>query len=212
MSLATQNYGPTTAFIEASLLFEDYQKSKPPGGPVKPWLKKHGAARRWCIGQIDGEYLAKMEDVLSIYSQPVIPGRARLCFDERPCQLLDDVVAPLLVKPGKAAKEDNEYIRQGTAVVLLAYDLDSGIRYTQTRKQRTKADYAQFMDFIVTTYYADVEYIDLVQDNLNTHKYGSFYEHLPVVQARSLSGKLVFHFTPKHGSWLNIAEPGGRSH
>ena len=141
-----------------------------------------------------------MEDVLSIYSQPVIPGRARLCFDERPCQLLDDVVAPLLVKPGKAAKEDNEYIRQGTAVVLLAYDLDSGIRYTQTRKQRTKADYAQFMDFIVTTYYADVEYIDLVQDNLNTHKYGSFYEHLPVVQARSLSGKLVFHFTPKHGS------------
>ena len=147
-----------------------------------------------------------MENVLSIYSQPAIPGRARLCFDERPCQLLDDVVAPLVVKPGKAAKEDNEYIRQGTAVVLLAYDLDSGIRYTQTRKQRTKADYAQFMDFIVTTYYADVEYIDLVQDNLNTHKYGSFYEHLPVTQARSLSRKLVFHFTPKHGSWLNVAE------
>ena len=147
-----------------------------------------------------------MENVLSLYNQQPLPDRARICFDERPCQLLDDVVAPLLVKPGKAAKEDNEYIRQGTGVVLLAYDLDKGIRYTQTRKQRTKADYAQFMQQIITTYYADIEYIDLVQDNLNTHKYGSFYEHLPVAQARSLSRKLVFHFTPKHGSWLNIAE------
>ena len=98
------------------------------------------------------------------------------------------------------------YIRQGTSVVLLAYDLDKGIRYTQTREQRTKADYAQFMQHIVATYYADVEYVDLVQDNLNTHKYGSFYEHLPLAQARLLSRKLVFHFTPKHGSWLNMAE------
>jgi hypothetical protein len=147
-----------------------------------------------------------MEHVLAVYNQPMLPGRARLCFDERPCQLLDDVVAPLLVKPGKAAKEDNEYIRQGTGVVLLAYDLDKGIRYTQTRKQRTKADYAQFMQHIITTYYSGVAYIDLIQDNLNTHKYGSFYEHLPLAQARLLSGKLVFHYTPKHGSWLNIAE------
>lgn len=147
-----------------------------------------------------------MEDVLAVYNQEPAPNRARICFDERPCQLLDDVVAPLLVKPGKAAKEDNEYVRQGTGVVLLAYDLDRGIRYTQTRKQRTKADYAQFMHQIVTTYYADIAHIDLVQDNLNTHKYGSFYEHLTVVQARSLSRKLVFHFTPKHGSWLNVAE------
>ena len=147
-----------------------------------------------------------MEDVLSVYSQPVEVNRARLCFDERPCQLLNDVVAPLLVKPGKAAKEDNEYSREGTAVVLLAYDLDKGIRYTQVRKRRTKADYAEFMQEIVSTHYADVAHIDLVQDNLNTHKYGSFYEQLPVVQARSLSRKLVFHFTPKHGSWLNAAE------
>jgi len=115
-----------------------------------------------------------MEDVLAVYNRPVNAQRARLCFDERPCQLLDDVVIGLRVKPGKAAKEDNEYIRQGTGVVLLAYDLEKGIRYTQTRKQRTKADYAQFMQHIVATYYADVEYIDLVQDNLNTHKYGRF--------------------------------------
>lgn len=147
-----------------------------------------------------------MENVLTVYGQPSPAGRARICFDERPCQLLTDVVAPLPVKPGRAAKEDNEYIRQGTAVVLLAYDVDKGIRYTQTRKQRTKADYAEFMNHIITTHYGDVEYVDLIQDNLNTHKYGSFYEHLPLAQARALSCKLVFHFTPKHGSWLNIAE------
>ncbi len=110
------------------------------------------------------------------------------------------------MKPGSAAREDNKYVRQGTAVVLLAYDLDKGIRYTPVRKRGTKADYAEFMREIVSTYYADVEYIDLVQDNLNTHKYGSFYEHLPVADARSLSRKLMVHYTPKHGSWLNIAE------
>lgn len=147
-----------------------------------------------------------MEDVLSIYAQPVVAGRSRLCFDERPCQLVDDVVAALPVEPGKAAKVDNEYVRKGTCVVLLAYDLDTGQRYTQVRKQRTKADYAEFMYETISTYYADVEHIDLVQDNLNTHKYGSFYEHLPVAQTRCLSRKLAFHFTPKHGSWLNMAE------
>lgn len=147
-----------------------------------------------------------MEDVLVVYNRPVNAQRARVCFDERPCQLLEDVVIGLRVKPGKAAKEDNEYVRQGTAVVLLAYDLDTGQRYTQVRKQRTKADYVEFLEHVISKYYADIEQIDLVQDNLNTHKYGSFYEHLPLVQARMLTQKLTFHFTPKHGSWLNIAE------
>lgn len=147
-----------------------------------------------------------MEDVLAVYNQLPTASRPRLCFDERPCQLLDDVVAALPVRPGKATKEDNGYVRKGTCVVLLAYDLDTGQRYTQVRQQRTKADYAEFMYEIISNYYADVEHIDLVQDNLNTHKYGSFYEHLPLNQARTLSHKLTFHFTPKHGSWLNMAE------
>ena len=108
------------------------------------------------------------------------PKRPRLCFDERACQLLDDVVVGFRIESGKAAKEDNEYVRQGTAVVLLAYDIDHGIRYTQTRKQRTSEDYTEFIAQLISTYYADVEQIDLVQDNLNTHKYGSFYDHLPV--------------------------------
>ena len=147
-----------------------------------------------------------MEDVLAVYEQPVQPNRARICFDERPCQLLDEVVIALPMKPGVTLKEDNEYIRKGTGVVLLAYDLDTGLRYAQARVQRTKADYAAFIHHVVTTYYPDKEYIDLVQDNLNTHKYGSFYENLPATDARALSRKVVFHFTPKHGSWLNMAE------
>ena len=141
-----------------------------------------------------------MEDVLAVYEQPVQPNRARICFDERPCQLLDEVVIALPMKPGVTLKEDNEYIRKGTGVVLLAYDLDTGLRYAQARVQRTKADYAAFIHHVVTTYYPDKEYIDLVQDNLNTHKYGSFYENLPATDARALSRKVVFNFTPKHGS------------
>lgn len=97
-------------------------------------------------------------------------------------------------------------LRRPGCVVLLAYDLDSGQRYTQTRPQRTKADYAAFMNEIIATHYAHCEQIDIVQDTLNTHKYGSFYEYLPLERARQLSRKLVFHFTPKHGSWLNMAE------
>jgi DDE superfamily endonuclease len=147
-----------------------------------------------------------MEDVLSVYNQPIVVNRTRLCFDERPCQLLDDMVSPLPTGPDKVAKEDNEYVRKGTCVVLLAYDLDTGQRYTEVSERRTKADYAGFIDRVISTHYADKELIDLVQDNLNTHKYGSFYEYLPLAAARALSRKLVFHFTPKHGSWLNMAE------
>lgn len=158
------------------------------------------------MSQLDGEYLAKLEDVLDLYAQPAQAGRARLCFDERPCQLLGDKLAALPARPGQVAKQDHEYVRHGTAVVLLAYDLDTGQRYAQVRARRTKADYADFLHHVLTTHYADVLRVDLVQDNLNTHAYGSFYEHLPVAQARALSQQVRFHFTPKHGSWLNMAE------
>ena len=147
-----------------------------------------------------------MEDVLDLYCRPADPTEARLCFDERPCQLLDDVLAPLALQPGRAARHDYEYARHGTAVILLAYDLDRGQRYLQVRARRTKADYAQFMEWLVTTHYPTTARIHLVQDNLNTHTYGAFYEHLPCERARHLKNLLQFHFTPKHASWLNMAE------
>lgn len=144
--------------------------------------------------------------MLDLYAQPAQAGRARLCFDERPCQLLGDQLAALPARPRQVAKQDYEYVRQGTAVVLLAYDLDTGQRYAQVRARRTKADYAEFLHQLLTTHYADATQVELVQDNLNTHAYGSFYEHLPAAQARALSRQVRFHFTPKHGSWLNMAE------
>lgn len=147
-----------------------------------------------------------MEAVLDFYAQPPDPQNPRLCFDERPCQLLADVLAPLPVQPGKVAKEDNEYVRKGTAVVLLAYDLDSGQRYVQVRQRRTKQDYAEFMHHLRLHHYPRAQQIHVLQDNLNTHQSGSFYERFDAVTAHQLSNDFVWHYTPKHGSWLNMAE------
>jgi hypothetical protein len=147
-----------------------------------------------------------MEDVLDVYEQPPDPERPRLCFDELPCQLLGDTLVPLPMQPGRTRKEDYEYERKGTCTLFLAYDLDRGQRYIQVRDQRTKADYAAFWDWLTTTHYPDTPKIQVIQDNLNTHSYGSFYEHLPAERAHQLKNQLEFHFTPKHGSWLNMAE------
>jgi hypothetical protein len=147
-----------------------------------------------------------MEDVLDLYSRPAVAGVSRLCFDERPCQLLDDVLAPLPLQPGQGRKVDYEYVRQDTCVVLLAYDLERGQRYVQVRARRTKQDYAEFMEWLASTHYPDTQKLLLVQDNLNTHSYGAFYEHLPCERAFALRQQVEFHFTPKHASWLNMAE------
>ena len=116
------------------------------------------------------------------------------------------------VQPGKAAKEDSEYVRKGTAVVLLAYDLDSGQRHVQVRQRRTKRDYAEFMQHLCLQHYPNAQQIRVLQDNLNTHQAGSFYDRFDVQIAHELANKFAFHYTPTHGSWLNMAEPGGRSH
>lgn len=147
-----------------------------------------------------------MENVLDFYDWPVDGKVARLCFDERPCQLLGDVIASLPLKEGKAWREDSEYKRHGTAVILLAYDLDTGKRYVEVRERRTKKDYAEFMQHLFDEHYSHKEKVHLVQDNLNTHTFGAFYEYLPAPKARSMASKFTFHFTPKHGSWLNMAE------
>src|SRR4051812_36928834 len=147
-----------------------------------------------------------MEGVLRLYQQPADQVTIRLCMDERPCQLLGEVMAPLPVRPGVPKRIDNEYTREGTCVVLLAYDIDKGIRYTEVKEQRTKKDYAQFIDKIIREHYSDAGRVKLVRDNLNTHIKGSFYEHLSVQRAGELSSLIDFVYTPKHGSWLNMAE------
>lgn len=147
-----------------------------------------------------------MEDILDIYERSTPSAIPRLCFDELPCQLLGDTLRPIPMQPGQTRKEDYEYERLGTCSLLLAYDIDRGQRYLQVRDRRTKADYADFWHWLTTTHYPNTPKIQVIQDNLNTHTYGSFYEHLPTQRAHQLKNQLEFHFTPKHGSWLNMAE------
>jgi DDE superfamily endonuclease len=147
-----------------------------------------------------------MEDILYQYALPYDPLRPWICFDERPCQLLGDVLVPLPMKPGRPQRQDYEYERHGTCCVLLAFDPHRGFRYLEVRPRRTALDYAQFMQTLVQQYYPTVEGIRLVQDNLNTHTPGSFYQALPPEQAFDFAQKFELHYTPKKGSWLNMAE------
>lgn len=147
-----------------------------------------------------------MEQVLDTYHRKAEAGEVRLCLDERPCQLLEEVRKPLPVKEGKPFREDSEYKRKGTCNIFLAYDIDAGIRYTKVTERRTKEDYALFVDELLKEHFSADKKVTLVQDNLNTHSYGSFFAALDEQRAWQLREKISFCFTPKHASWLNQAE------
>ena len=159
----------------------------------------------WCIGQITGEYLARLEDVLSLYHLPYNEQRPVICLDELPFQMLGEQVEPLLMKLGAVKKIDYEYERKGVASVFVAFEPLTGRRLVRVYRQRTRADYCRFAQEVVNQW-SGAEQIVLVQDNLNTHNAGSFYENLPPVEALALSRRFEFHYTPKKGSWLNMAE------
>jgi hypothetical protein len=161
--------------------------------------------KQWCIGVITAEYLARMEDVLHLYSLPYNEKRPVVCFDELPVQLIGDVVEELPMQAGKPTRFDYEYAREGTASLLVACEPLTGKRLVETSLQRTQADYCRFQQRVAALFPA-ADKIVLVQDNLNTHNAGSFYKHLPPAQAFALAQQFEFHYTPKKGSWLNIAE------
>jgi hypothetical protein len=146
-----------------------------------------------------------MEDLLHLYGLAYDERRPVVCFDEMPVQLLGDVVAPLVMKPGKPRREDYEYKRGGVAVLLVAFEPLTGRRLVETSEHRAKADYCRFMQRVAASFPA-AEKVVLVQDNLNTHNASSFYEHLAAEQAFSLAQRFEMHYTPKKGSWLNMAE------
>ena len=154
---------------------------------------------------ITGEYLARMEDLLHLYNLPPDENRPLVCFDELPVQLLGEVVLPLPMKAGQPKRFDYEYARQGTCSLLVAYAPLTGTRLVETSKRRTKADYCRFMQR-VRAMYPTAEKIVLVQDNLNTHNASSFYENLLPAEAFTLAQAFEMHYTPKKGSWLNMAE------
>ncbi len=146
-----------------------------------------------------------MEDLLHLYSLPFDESRAVVCFDELPVQLLGEVVEPLEMKAGKPERFDYEYERGGVASLLVAFEPLTGKRLVETSPQRTKADYCRFLKRVAARW-VDADKIVLVQDNLNTHNTSSFYENLPPEEAFRLAQRFEMHYTPKKGSWLNIAE------
>jgi hypothetical protein len=169
---------------------------------LKPWIKQ-----QWCIPtQADAEFVYHMEDVLSVYTRPYNPARPQVCMDEINTQLLADVCDPLPMEPGKPARQDYEYERQGVCNVFLACEPLAGRRYTMVASQRTKLEWAQFIRSLSDEYYPEAEQIVLVMDNLNTHTLASLYEGFPVAEARRLAQRFEVHYTPKHASWLNMAE------
>jgi len=146
-----------------------------------------------------------MENVLDIYEQPYDEHRPVVCFDERPCQLLGDVFAPIAMKPGRIQRQDYHYRRGGTCVVFTAVEPLSGHRIIKVSQRRTKKDYAGFMR-TVAKHYRNAKEIILVQDNLNTHNPSSFYEAYEAEAAFALSRRFKMIYTPKKASWLNMAE------
>ena len=168
---------------------------------LKPWQKK-----QWCIGELTTEFLWRMENILDLYELPYDPTRPLICFDERPCQLIDDIVTPLPMESGKPTRQDYHYERHGVCSLLIAFDPHRGARFVQIRAQRTKQDYALFMKALADTQYPQADQLLLIQDNLNTHSPGSFYAAFPAEDAFALAKRFEMHYTPTHASWLNMVE------
>ena len=161
----------------------------------------------WCIPpKENADFIAHMEDILDVYEKPYDPEIPVICMDEKPYQMLDDPLEPLPVRPGDIKKTDSEYIRKGTCSIFILVEPLSGWRYASVREQRTAEDWAAEIKYLLTECYLDHEKVILVMDNLNTHVLASLYKCFPASEARSYAKRLEIHYTPKHGSWLNIAE------
>jgi DDE superfamily endonuclease len=147
-----------------------------------------------------------MEDVLDLYAEPYDPKRPRVNFDETSKQLIGEVRTPLPAQPGHAARYDYEYKRNGTRNLFLFVEPQAGWRQVVVTEHRTMQDFAHQMKWLVDERYPEADVIRVVLDNLNTHKPASLYETFPPAEAHRIRQKLEFHYTPKHGSWLNMAE------
>ena len=147
-----------------------------------------------------------MEDVLEVYSRPYDPARPVICMDEKPYQLLGEVRAPIPAEPGEVEKIDSEYKREGTCSIFIFTEPLAGWRYSEAFEHRTKIDWVQRVKWVLDNQYPDAEKVVLVMDNLNTHVISSLYEAFPPEEAFRLAQRLEIHYTPKHGSWLDIAE------
>jgi transposase len=168
---------------------------------LKPWRRD-----MWCIPEVNGEYVARMEDVLDLYAEAPDPERPVVCFDETPVQLIGEVRQPIPAEPGQLERYDYEYRRNGTVNLFVFLDVNRPWRKVKVTKQRTARDYAHCMRDLVDVHFPTATCIRVVQDNLSTHTAGALYEAFPPNEARRILRRLEFHYTPKHASWLNMVE------
>lgn len=168
---------------------------------IKPWRRK-----MWCVPEVNGEYVARMENVLDLYAEDPDPERPVVCFDESPVQLIGEVRQPIPPEPGRLERYDYEYRRNGTVNLFVALDAHRPWRKVTLTQRRTAIDFAQCMRDLVDVDFAHADKIRVVMDNLSTHTPGSLYEAFPAAEAHRILSRLEFHYTPKHASWLNMAE------
>jgi len=162
--------------------------------------------KQWCIPTVGADFVAAMEDVLDVYAEPYDPKRPKVNFDEASKQLIAETRQALPASPGQAARYDYEYERNGTANLFMFVEPQAGWRHVEVTERHTKLDFAQQMKWLVDERYPEADLVRVTLDNLNTHKPASLYEAFEPEEARRIIKKLEFHYTPKHGSWLNMAE------
>jgi len=168
---------------------------------LKPWRKD-----MWCIPQVDGEYVARMEDVLDLYAEAPDPKRPVVCFDESPTQLIGEVRLPIPAEPSQLERYDCEYKRNGTANLFIFLDVHRPWRKVKVTNNRAAVDFATCMRELTDVHFPKAERIRVVLDNLSTHSVGALYQAFPACEARRVLRRLEFHFVPKHASWLNMVE------
>jgi transposase len=168
---------------------------------LKPWRKD-----MWCIPRVDGEYVARMEDVLDLYAEEPNPKRPVICFDESPTQLIGEVRQPIPAEPGQLERYDCEYKRNGTANLFVFLDVHRPWRKVKVTENRAAVDFATCMRDLADVHFPKAERIRVVLDNLSTHSAGALYQAFPPYEARRLLRRLEFHYVPKHASWLNMVE------
>jgi transposase len=168
---------------------------------IKPWQKK-----MWCIPQVDADFVAAMEDVLDLYAEPPDPMRPVVCIDETLKQLVGDVREPLPARVGSIEKFDYHYRRSGTANLFVFVDRHRAWRHVKVTERKTNTDFAECMRDLVDIHYPEAPRIRVVLDNLATHRAGALYKAFPPEEARRILRRIEFHHTPKHASWLDMAE------
>jgi hypothetical protein len=162
--------------------------------------------KSWCIGKPSAQYVAKMEDVLDVYQRPYDAKRPVVCLDETSKELRETPRGSLPLEPGEPERQDYEYVRNGVCNLFMAVAPLLGRRKVRVTDRRTAQDFAEQLRVLVEEDYQDADVIVLVTDNLNTHTPACLYERFEPAQARRIATKLEWHYTPEHGSWLNIAE------